>query len=347
MAVRPVFALLRGVFAELQATVTAAQFCQATLVPVAWQRLWLKERRLLVETPGMIAYCKVSRALLNGFGLGVLLFAAPAVAHLQRFEATWEASRWEVEATHGHCALVHDIPRFGQARFEQRAGRRLEFALYVQQPPVLAQRAQLQTVAPPWKKQSLEQRLLGDFTLEPGRTPLRVPRQQALRIYYELEQGMKPVIEFSDWGDGADQVQVAFMPVRFRAALPRFLECTAGLLYLDFEPLSETTVYFATDSDRLSRAAQRVLEQVARDVRGNRERRIVLGGHADARGGPDYNLELSQRRAAMVARYLRSRGVARTAIESRYFGENQPQDPANTTEAWARNRRVTVWLAEK
>jgi outer membrane protein OmpA-like peptidoglycan-associated protein len=307
----------------------------------------LKDRRLLVETPGMTGYRVVFRGLLSGFGLGASLFGATAAAHLQRFEASWETSRWEVEATHQHCALVHDIPRFGQARFEQRAGRRLQFALHVKQPPVMAHRAQLHSVAPPWKKQPVEQRLLGEFTLEAGRTPLRVPRQQALRIYYELEQGMKPVIAFSDWGDGQDQVQVAFMPVRFREALPRFLECTAALLYLDFEPLSEQTVYFSTNSDRLSRAAQRVLEQVARDVRGNRERRIVLGGHADARGGPDYNLDLSRRRAAMVARYLRSRGVARTAIESRYFGENQPEDPADTTEAWARNRRVTVWLADK
>ena len=325
----------------------AATVSKAILIPLTCHRLILKDHRLLVETPGMTGNCTVSKTLLSGFALGALLFGATAAAHLQRFEASWEASRWQVEATHGRCALVHDIPRFGQARFEQRAGRRLEFALHVQQPPVLAQRAQLQSVAPAWKKQPVEQRLLGEFMLEPGRTPLRVPRQQALRIYYELEQGMKPVIAFSDWGDGEDQVQVAFMPVRFREALPLFLECTAGLLYLDFEPLSEHTVYFGTDSDRLSRAAQRVLEQVARNVRGNRERRIVLGGHADERGGPDYNLDLSRRRAAMVARYLRSRGVPRTAIESRYFGEHQPEDAASTTEAWARNRRVTVWLAEK
>jgi outer membrane protein OmpA-like peptidoglycan-associated protein len=320
---------------------------QAILVPLSCHWRVLKKRPLLVETPGMTDYCIVSRVLLSGLWLGAMLFGAPAAAHLQRFEASWEASRWEVESTHGHCALVHDIPRFGQARFEQRAGRWLEFALHAQQPLILAQRAQLQSLAPPWKKQPFEERLLGEFMLEPGRTPLRIPRQQALRIYYELEQGMKPLIEFSDGGDGADQVQVAFVPVRFREALPRFLECTAGLLYLDFEPLSEKTVYFSTDSDRLSRSAQRVLEQVARDVRGNRERRIVLGGHADERGGPDYNAELSRRRAAMVARYLRSRGVARAAIESRYFGENQPEDPTNTTEAWARNRRVTIWLAEK
>jgi outer membrane protein OmpA-like peptidoglycan-associated protein len=242
---------------------------------------------------------------------------------------------------------VHDIPRFGQARFEQRAGHRLQFAVHVEQPPVAAQGVELYSVAPPWKKQPAAQRPLGDFILQPGKTPLRVPRQQALRIYYELEQGMQPVMAFSDWGDGQDQVEVAFMPVRFREALPRFLACTDALLYLDFEPLSETTIYFATDSDHLSRAAQRTLEQVARDLRKQPGTRIVLGGHADERGGSDHNMNLSRRRAAMAGRYLRSRGVPRAAIETRYFGEAQPADPANSSEAWARNRRVTIWLAEK
>lgn len=279
-------------------------------------------------------------------GLAWMLLCDVVAAHLQRFEASWEASRWEVEASQQECALVHDIPRFGQARFAQRAGRRLEFALHVMQPPVTEQRAQLHSVAPPWKKSAVAEQSLGEFVLQPGRTPLRVPRQQALRIYYELEQGMKPLISFADWGDSRDQVEVGLVPVRFRDALPRFLECTAGLLFLDFEPLSEHSVYFSTGDDRLNRSAQRVLEQVAREVRNNPGQRIVLGGHADERGGPDYNLDLSRRRALMVARYLRSRGVPASVIESRHFGESQPADPATSAEAWARNRRVTVWVAD-
>ena len=300
-----------------------------------------------VDTADMNGYRLFVRALAAVSGLAGAMVCSAVAAHVQRFEASWEASRWEVEAGHQECALVHDIPRFGQARFAQRAGRRLEFSLHVMQPPVAEQRAQLHSVAPPWKKHAVAAQTLGDFLLEPGRTPLRVPRQHALRIYYELEQGMKPLISFADWGDSRDQVEVALLPVRFREALPRFLECTAGLLFLDFEPLSEERVYFSTGSDRLSRSAQRVLEQVARQVRNTPGRRVVLGGHADERGGPDFNLDLSRRRAAMVARYLRSRGVPASAIESRYFGESQPADPGGDAEAWARNRRVTVWLAER
>jgi len=309
-------------------------------------RLPLKDRSGYVETAGMRGSCVPVRTLVAVLGLAAPLLCHAAAAHLQRFEASWEASRWEVEATHQECALVHDIPRFGQARFAQRPGRGLEFALHVKQPPVTEQRVRLHSVAPPWKKGAVAEQPLGEFVLQPDRTLLRVPRQQALRIYYELEQGMKPLISFADWGDSRDQVEVGLVPVRFHAALPRFLECTAGLPFLDFEPLSEHSVYFGTGSDHLSRSAQRVLEQVAREVRNKPGRRIVLGGHADARGGSDYNLDLSRRRALMVARYLRSRGVPAGAIESRHFGEDQPADPAGNSEAWARNRRVTLWLAE-
>jgi len=282
----------------------------------------------------------------GGLAIVALLVSAPAISHVQQFQASWEKSRWQVEASSGSCALVHDIPRFGRARFEQRSGHRLQFSLDVDQPPVRDHLAQVHSKAPPWQHQT-EARELGDFQLEQGKTPLQVPREQALRIYYELEQGMQPVIEFADWGDGRDQVQVALVPVRFREALPGFLACTSSLLYLDFEPIAEQTVFFATASDRLSREARQTLEQVARDYRKQRNFRIVLGGHADERGAPDYNMELSRRRAAITARYLRSRGVPATAIDARHFGESEPRDPQSNQAAWAINRRVTVWLADK
>jgi outer membrane protein OmpA-like peptidoglycan-associated protein len=275
-----------------------------------------------------------------------MLFSGPSLAHVQRFQASWEESRWTVDTTPQNCAMIHDIPRFGRARFEQRAGRQLQFSLYVDQPPLKDDSAQIHSEAPEWKHR-VESKFLGDFNLQRGKNPLRIPRDKSLRIYHELEQGMKPVIEFTDWGDGHDQVRVALMPVRFREALPRFLDCTAKLLYLDFTPLSERTVLFATDSDRLSRPTRRILEAVARDYRKHRNFRVVLGGHADERGEADYNMDLSRRRALMVARYLSSRGVPRNVIESRYFGETYPENPESNRRAWSRNRRVTVWLAGK
>jgi len=276
--------------------------------------------------------------------LSSLLFSNELLASIQLFQASLEQSSWKVESGSGQCALTHTIPHFGRARFQQASGHSLQFSLHVDQPPVKDHKARLHSEAPAWKHVA-DGRVLGSFNLKQGKTPLRVPRDQALRIYSELEQGMQPIFEFSDWGDGRDQVRVALVPVRFRQALPEFLKCTASLQYLDFKPISEKTVYFSTNSDRLSRVARRTLEQVARDYRKRKDFRIVLGGHSDARGKPDYNMELSRRRTAMAARFLRSRGVANKAIESRYFGENQSRAKASGDAAWAKNRRVTIWLA--
>lgn len=286
------------------------------------------------------------RAGLYTWLLAATLWGGTVSAQVQTFESSWESASWRVDAEPGGCALTHDIPRFGQARFEQRSGKRLVFALRADQPPVRDQSARIISTPPSWKHQAGSSPL-GDFRLQKGKSPMRLPRDQALRIYYELEQGMKPVIEFVDWGDGRDQVQVALSPVRFREALPEFQACTAGLIFLDFEPLDEKKVYFGTNSDHLSRATRRVLEDLARTYRKKSDFRIVLGGHADERGADDYNMALSRRRAAMVARYLRSRGVPGKVIESRYFGEAQPQVADSGKQAWARNRRVTIWLADK
>ena len=318
-------------------------------IPPVASTVWLQfaqEHAVWRRKRSMTADIKSSLLVFYSLVALNMLFSGLSVAHVHHFQASWEESRWTVDATPQNCAMIHDIPRFGRARFEQRAGGQLQFSLYVEQPPVKDHSAQIRSVAPEWKHQ-VESKPLGGVNLKQGKNPLRIPREQTLRLYYELEQGMKPVIEFADWGDGQDQVRVALMPVRFREALPRFLECTAKLLYLDFTPLSEQTVHFATDSDRLSRPTRRILEAVARDYRKRRNFRIVLGGHADERGEPDYNMDLSRRRALMVARYLSSRGVPRKVIESRYFGETYPDNPESNQQAWSKNRRVTVWLANK
>ncbi len=273
------------------------------------------------------------------------LISAPALASLQQFQSNWEDSEWVVEAAPKHCSLTHRIPRFGHARFEQHSGRRLTFSLLVEQPPVRDQAAHIRSEPPPWQHETV-QRDLGEFRLKQGKMPLSIPRDQALRIYYELEQGMQPVIEFDDWGDGRDKVKVSLVPVRFREALPKFLECTAGLLYLDFEMRAEKRVFFSTNSASLSRQTRRVLEDLAREYHRKKDFRIVLGGHADERGDEDFNMALSRRRAGMVARYLRSRGVPAKAIESRYFGEAQPEVKQSNNKAWEKNRRVTIWIAD-
>jgi peptidoglycan-associated lipoprotein len=68
--------------------------------------------------------------------------------------------------------------------------------------------------------------------------------------------------------------------------------------------------------------------------------RFTLEGHADERGTDEYNMVLSQKRAASVRKYLVDLGVSGGALDTVGYGENKPAQSGSNEEAWAANRRV-------
>ena len=94
-----------------------------------------------------------------------------------------------------------------------------------------------------------------------------------------------------------------------------------------------------------------LLEQVAKVMNAYPEIELLrVEGHTDSRGNDDYNLDLSQRRADAVKAWLVEKGVAADRLVAKGFGESKPLDPAETEDAWGKNRRVDVlierWAAE-
>ncbi|MEN3749470.1 OmpA family protein [Sphingomonas sp. HF-S3] len=73
-----------------------------------------------------------------------------------------------------------------------------------------------------------------------------------------------------------------------------------------------------------------------------RDKRFLIEGHTDARGGIPLNMDLSRRRAEVVAQFLESQGVERSRIEVRGFGPNEPLPGRNAYDP--RNRRVEARL---
>lgn len=98
-------------------------------------------------------------------------------------------------------------------------------------------------------------------------------------------------------------------------------------------------VRFGFNEATLSTEAQEQLRAVADCLRG-KPGRMTLEGHADERGTEEYNLALSNRRAAAVRRYLSTLGVSNDQMETVGFGENRPATSAASEEGWAENRRV-------
>lgn len=101
-------------------------------------------------------------------------------------------------------------------------------------------------------------------------------------------------------------------------------------------------VYFDFDSFVLRDEYRPLVEGHAKSLITLSERRVSLQGHADERGGREYNLALGQKRAEAVARALELLGVNPAQIEAVSFGEERPAVPGHDEAAWAKNRRVEL-----
>lgn len=108
--------------------------------------------------------------------------------------------------------------------------------------------------------------------------------------------------------------------------------------------IPDEDAYFAFDSSKLTAFDEGPLDQVAtcfaRGPMAGRKLRLI--GHADPRGGSDYNMTLGQARADAVAQYLGVRGVRpdHAMTTSRGAMDATGQDETG----WAHDRRVDVML---
>ena len=80
----------------------------------------------------------------------------------------------------------------------------------------------------------------------------------------------------------------------------------------------------------------------ARFMKESGNRKVVIEGHTDERGGREYNLALGQKRAEAVRRALGVLGVNDSQMEAVSFGKEKPAATGNTEDAFAQNRRAEL-----
>lgn len=100
-------------------------------------------------------------------------------------------------------------------------------------------------------------------------------------------------------------------------------------------------VFFDLDSATIKAESYRILDDVAGTLENHPELRLVeVQGHTDDQGADDYNLQLSQKRAEAVRKYLIGQGIEPDRLVARGYGEGQPLQPGTSEDAREVNRRV-------
>ena len=102
-------------------------------------------------------------------------------------------------------------------------------------------------------------------------------------------------------------------------------------------------IYFDHDKSDLKPESAPTLEEIAKFLKQEPKMTLYVVGHTDNVGGYDYNMGLSQRRAAAVVKELISRhGVPAARLKPAGTGPLAPVAPNDTEEGRAKNRRVEL-----
>jgi OOP family OmpA-OmpF porin len=78
----------------------------------------------------------------------------------------------------------------------------------------------------------------------------------------------------------------------------------------------------------------------------NPSTKIQIQGHTDNIGSTEYNMDLSEKRAQVVKRYLIDKGIDAARISTMGFGYTQNRVSNNSPSGRAQNRRAEIVLVE-
>jgi outer membrane protein OmpA-like peptidoglycan-associated protein len=108
-------------------------------------------------------------------------------------------------------------------------------------------------------------------------------------------------------------------------------------------------IQFEVNKSLLTINSTKVLDGVAKVIKNNPNdaKYVQIGGHTDATGNADKNLKLSQERADAVKAYLVKKGIDKSRLESKGFGQTKPISDNETEEGRYQNRRVEFKITSK
>lgn len=104
----------------------------------------------------------------------------------------------------------------------------------------------------------------------------------------------------------------------------------------------ESGLLFATNSADLQPAARENLTTLATSLKNFPDSDVLVIGHTDSTGTAEYNMTLSQRRAASAKSFLMAQGVAESRITAEGRGLTEPIADNKTPEGRDANRRIEV-----
>ncbi len=110
------------------------------------------------------------------------------------------------------------------------------------------------------------------------------------------------------------------------------------------ELVMPSNITFASNQSDIKPEFYQTLNGVGKVLAKYDQTTLVIGGHTDASGSDDYNMDLSIKRAENVGNYLASQGVVSPRIRALGYGESQPVADNTSDSGKSQNRRVQILI---
>jgi outer membrane protein OmpA-like peptidoglycan-associated protein len=276
----------------------------------------------------------------------LLLLVFPPVGASQ-YGATLHESSWTVSGSRLECALVHEVPRFGEARFTQPAGGQLGFVLMGKLSLPGGSRLQVDINPPPWRHDRPSKQI-DSLVIEKPQQNLVLKGGLAQRVFGALGDGMVATFNYPDPTKEGAKIEVSLSPVQLQRPLQEFNDCIAALLSADFGKVGSHRVFFPFNSADLSQDSLQTLDLIADYMKlDGRVSRILVEGHTGNRGGAGYNYDLGARRAKAVRKWLIGKGVGADRFVLKSHGERRPKACGESPVDSGGNRCAVITLRRR
>jgi outer membrane protein OmpA-like peptidoglycan-associated protein len=103
-------------------------------------------------------------------------------------------------------------------------------------------------------------------------------------------------------------------------------------------------IFFDVDKDTIKKTSRTTLDNAVKVLKEFPEVKVEISGHTDADGDRDHNVDLSQRRADSVKKYLTDKGIDPARLTTKGYGPDQPIADNTTKKGKAQNRRIEFKL---
>lgn len=308
--------------------------------------------------------------------------AARLQARLTRSEADLAAARRDLAASEVAQAALRETVQTDKATIEARVKDLAALTEQVRSLTALRDELEKQAQSAAARATTEEQRRaavavqlaesqrLGDS----ARAEVALLNRQMDEVRAQLA-GVAHALDLAEASGKEKDVQIANLGNRLNAALAQRVEelqryrseffgrlrevlsGKPGIAVVGDRFVFQSEVLFPVGSAELSPAGQdqvralaSTLKAIAGEIPPDVGWVLRVDGHADRQktaGRYASNWELSAARAITVVKLLVDEGIAPNRLAATAFGDNQPLDPADTPEAYSKNRRIEIRLTDR